>query len=162
VEGTLERQIAFEQFYRAERPALLRAVTFTLDDRDLAADVTDEALARAYERWHEVAVMANPIGWTYRVAINLASNRRRRKNLEARRPLPVDVAPIGIDGVADPAIARALTRLPLDQRAVVVLRFHLDWSVEQVADALDLAPGTVKSRLHRALQKLERLLEERA
>jgi RNA polymerase sigma-70 factor (ECF subfamily) len=137
---------------------VLRAVTFTLDERDLAVDVTDEAFARAYERWSDVATMANPVGWTYRVAVNLAHNRMRRRLLERRRPL-VEVGPTDVDGFADPAIARALTKLPLEQRAVVVLRFHLDWSVEQVAEALDIAPGTVKSRLSRALQRLETLLE---
>ena len=162
MERQRERNLAFDRFYQAERAGLLRTVTFTLDDRDLAADVTDEAFARAYERWDDVGAMTNSVGWVYRVAVNLARNRQWRRFLEKRRPLPADVEPVGIDGVADPAIARALTQLPLDQRSVVVLRFHLDWSVEQVATALDIAPGTVKSRLHRALQRLEQLLEERS
>jgi RNA polymerase sigma-70 factor (ECF subfamily) len=160
-ERPVERNLAFDRFYEAERSGLLRTVAFTLDDRDLAAEVTDEALARAFEKWTEVGSMANPVGWTYRVAVNLARNRQRRRLLERRRPVPIDVGPTGIETFADPALARALARLPLDQRAVVVLRFHLDWSVEQVATALDIAPGTVKSRLHRALRRLEHLLEER-
>jgi RNA polymerase sigma factor (sigma-70 family) len=161
MEAAVERRIAFEEFYRAQRPGLLRAVSFTIDDRDTATEVTDEALTRAYERWPTVATMANPTGWTYRVAINLAHNRRRRKLLEQRRALPADTPPPGIDGVADPALARAIATLPLDQRAVVVLRYHLDWSIDHVADALDIPTGTVKSRLHRALQRLEQQLGER-
>lgn len=161
MEATLERAVRFEDYYRAHRADLLRAVVFTLDDRDLAVEVTDEALARAYERWADVSTMANPTGWTYRVAINLARNRMRRLSLERSKPPPA-VQAIGFDGYADPGIARALTRLPVDQRSVVVLRFHLDWSVEDVAEALDIATGTVKSRLHRALRTLAKLLEEPA
>ena len=52
-------------------------------------------------------------------------------------------------------LERALRALPLDQRAVVVLRYYLDWSQEDVAAALDIPVGTVKSRIHRALKKLE-------
>ncbi len=62
-------------------------------------------------------------------------------------------------GVADPAVGRALASLPPDQRAVVVLRFHLDWSVDAIAEALGCKQGTVKSRLHRGLQRLEQMLE---
>ena len=150
----------FEEFYDAARPRLLRAVGFTIDDRDLSVEVVDEALSRAYARWAMVARMANPDGWVYRVAMNLARNRFRRVRLERRRPLPVERTADDLQGWSDPAIAAALGQLPVEQRAVVVLRFHLDWSVDAIAVALDVPPGTVKSRLHRALERLESLLEE--
>ena len=158
----MERGKRFEDFYQAERATVLRAVSFALGDVDLGADATDEALARAYERWAEVAEMGNPAGWVYRVAVNLGYNRTRRKALERRRPVGIDRDRADCDRVADPAIARALAALPLDQREVVVLRFHLDWTVDDIAEALDCPSGTVKSRLHRALQRLEKLLEEQA
>jgi DNA-directed RNA polymerase specialized sigma24 family protein len=60
--------------------------------------------------------------------------------------------------VSDPAVATALRRLDVKLRAVVVCRLLLDWSVEETADALRIKPGTVKSRLHRALTVLERSL----
>ncbi len=56
---------------------------------------------------------------------------------------------------SDPRLAQALAALDPKHRSVVVLRYLLDWSVEQTAEALDIAPGTVKSRLHRALAQLE-------
>ena len=158
----MERGKRFEDFYQAERAPVLRAVAFALGDVDLGAEVTDEALARAYERWAEVAEMGNPAGWVYRVAVNLGYNRTRRQALERRRPVGIDRDRADCDRVADPAIARALAALPLDQREVVVLRFHLDWTVDDIAEALDRPSGTVKSRLHRALQRLEKLLEEQA
>jgi hypothetical protein len=52
----------FEDFYQAERATLLRAVAFALGDLDLGAEATDEAMARAYERWGDVGSMANPSG----------------------------------------------------------------------------------------------------
>ncbi|HET6954055.1 MAG TPA: sigma-70 family RNA polymerase sigma factor [Acidimicrobiales bacterium] len=153
------RDGGFEDFYRAERSTVLRAVVFTLDDADLGVEATDEAMARAYERWHEVEAMRNPSGWVFRVAVNFGRNRVRRKLLERRRPVPPDLDRPDIEGVGDPTVARALTRLPLEQRVVVVLRYHLDWSIEEIADGLDCPRGTVKSRLHRALHRLETMLE---
>ena len=155
----MERDSVFEDFYRAERSNVLRAVVFALDDADLGVEATDEAMARAYERWDEVGGMRNPTGWVFRVAVNVGRNRVRRKLLERRKPVPPDPDRPDIEGVADPAIARALARLPLDQRMVVVLRFHLDWSIDEIAEAVECAAGTVKSRLHRALHRLEKMLE---
>ncbi len=86
--ATLDTCSAFEDFYRAERQAIVRAVTSTLNDRDLATESADEAFARAYERWPEVAQMDNPSGWVYRVAVNLGRNRLKRLDLERRRPPP--------------------------------------------------------------------------
>ncbi len=58
--------------------------------------------------------------------------------------------------VADPdiRILPALRRLSPDHRAVVVAKYYLDWSEQQIADGLDIRPGTVKSRLSRALERL--------
>jgi RNA polymerase sigma-70 factor, ECF subfamily len=159
MEAMVERGGGFEDFYQAERSTVMRAVGFALGDVDLGAEATDEALARAYERWADVGEMGNPAGWVYRVAVNIGRNRTRRRLLERRRPVPPDRERADIEGVADPAIARALAALPLDQREVVVLRFHLDWPVDEIATALGCPTGTVKSRLHRGLRRLEKALE---
>ena len=153
------REVTFDGFFVETRPRLIRALRFTVGHDDLATEVVDEAMARAYDRWTEVSSMANPSGWVYRVALNLARNRARRLALERRRPLRPRLVHDD-EAVADPALARALASLPADQRAVLVLRFYLDWSVEEVAGALGVAPGTVKSRVHRGLRRLETMLEE--
>jgi RNA polymerase sigma factor (sigma-70 family) len=158
-EATVERESVFEDFYRAERATILRAVVYALEDADLGAEAADEAWARAYERWGDVGAMANPAGWVFRVAVNHGRNRHRRRLLERRTPPPPDRDRPDVGAVADPALARALARLPLDQRTVIVLRFHLDWSIDTIAESLGCAPGTVKSRLHRGLQRLESMLE---
>jgi RNA polymerase sigma-70 factor, ECF subfamily len=155
----MERGLTFDGFFVDARPRLINALRFTVGDDDIAVDVVDEAMARAYDRWSDVAAMANPSGWVYRVALNLARNRFRRLRLERRRPPTVRL--VHDDVVSDPGLARALEQLPADQRSVLLLRFYLDWSVDEVATALGLAPGTVKSRVHRGLRRLESMLEER-
>lgn len=149
----------FTGFYPAAHDEVYRSLALTLRDGDLAADATHEALARAWERWDEVSTYANPRGWVYRVALNWARSTLRRgarELLAARTPSRdrVEMPP-----PADPAVERALRGLPIAQRAVVVLRLYCDWSVEDVAAALEVPPGTVKSRLARGLGRLRERLE---
>jgi DNA-directed RNA polymerase specialized sigma24 family protein len=151
--------LGFETFYRSEREPLYRALALTLSDAELAREAVDEAMVRAYQRWGHLRTYDNPAGWVYRVGLNWAVSWTRR----ARRALPVPMVPddIGVAAAvpADAALAAAVAALGKDQRAVIVLRFHLDWSVDQIAAALRLPAGTVKSRLHRALATLRMDLE---
>ena len=151
--GTLAPR-EFEDFYRARREQVFRGLALTLRDRDLAADATDEAMARAYQHWRTVSSYNNPEGWTYRVGLNWARSRMRKTKREVRG-FRLDATPAPEVKPADPNLAAALEHLPLQQRAVVVLRFYYDWSTEQVAKALGVPNGTVKSRLSRALERLE-------
>ncbi|NNL68863.1 MAG: sigma-70 family RNA polymerase sigma factor [Acidimicrobiia bacterium] len=148
----------FEDFYRARREQVFRGLALTLRDRDLAADAADEAMARAYQRWRTVSKYANPEGWAYRVGLNWARSRLRRRTREVRG-FRLEDRPGAEMIPADPSLAAALVELPLQQRSVVVLRFYFDWSTEQVATALGVPTGTVKSRLSRALERLESTVE---
>src|SRR5262249_28144661 len=122
----------------------------------LAGDATDEAMARAFARWSKIRDYDNPGGWVYHVGLNWARSVHRR----AARRLPFRARNEVVQPpVADPAIARALADLDVPLRAVVVCRLLLDWSVDDTAHALGIKPGTVKSRLHRALSLLESSLE---
>lgn len=146
---------SFDSFYRRERGPLFRALALTLGDADLAADAVDEAMARAYQRWGTVSRYDNAAGWVYRVALNWAiSSLRRRRRLV---PSSADGS-VGAPQHPDPALVQAVRSLPVAQRSVVVLRFHLDWSLEQISVALGIPVGTVKSRLHRALTSLRETL----
>jgi RNA polymerase sigma factor (sigma-70 family) len=142
---------SFDAFYRRERTPLFRALALTLGETDLAADAVDEAMARAYQRWGTVSRYGNAAGWVYRVALNWAIShlRRRRRQLPAATQASVDEPQL-----PDPVLAEAVRSLPIAQRSVVVLRFHLDWSLDEIALALGVPAGTVKSRLSRALQTL--------
>lgn len=146
----------FEAFYLDRRDDLCRTLAVSLRDVELARDATDEAMVRAFARWRRVKGMGNPSGWVYRVAFNWATDQLRKANntrdetvsLEAGLPTP------------RPDLAVALDALPVDQRAVIVLRVVHDWSEEDVAYALDIPVGTVKSRLSRGLEKLRNEVDD--
>ena len=147
----------FSEFYRAHWRGVARGLALTLGNADLASEATDEAMARAYPRWATIRSYDNPAGWVYRVGLNWARSYHRR----VTRLIPfAHHATVDLDPVADPAIRDALLRLDIKQRSVVVCRLLLDWSVDETAAALEISPGTVKSRLHRALQILESTLAD--
>ena len=145
---------SFSRFYAASRAELCAAVTMTLGDHQLAIDAVDEALARAAERWEQVAEMDRPAGWTYRVAINWATSWRRKWS--QRPTLPIEVLDRAHrDDLGDVMMLEQLAQLPLAQRQMLVLRYVLGYSVPQTAEALGVAEGTVKSGVHRARQQLQ-------
>lgn len=149
----------FRGFFAEHHRPVATALAMTLRDDELASDATAEAMARAYQRWDEVGAYANPAGWVYRVGLNWATSWRRKLTREVMRSDPPDpVAPQGTE--TDPELDAALAALSVEHRSVVVLRYLLDWSELHTAEALDIAPGTVKSRLSRALDHLAVVLED--
>ena len=147
----------FEVFYRRNHAGVCRALALTLNDLELAHDAAAEAMTRAYQRWNTVGKYQNPAGWVYRVGLNWARSRLRKL---LRRPL---LPPSNSQDIALEVVKRldaALAQLSVGQRAVVVLRYYLDWSERQIAEALNIAPGTVKSRLSRAQDRLADLVED--
>jgi RNA polymerase sigma-70 factor (ECF subfamily) len=147
----------FDTFFRDNHIQIVRALGLTLGDADLGRDAAAEGFARALQRWSKVAKYANPAGWVYRVGLNWALSRRRRSRRE-QLGVTIEGAAPSVPLRSDELI-RALRELSLDHRTVVVGRYYLDWSEAQLAAALDIAPGTVKSRLSRALAQLAELLE---
>lgn len=163
----MDADASFDEFYRRCSDEVRRSLTLTLGSAELAADATAEAMARAYARWATVGGYDRPAAWVHRVALNWATSRFRKQRRETLTdPTTVihggDARPGGrggrTDAPADHELARAIARLSVDHRAVVVLRFVHDWPEADIATALGIAPGTVKSRLHRALTQLAREL----
>lgn len=157
-EASLEtlRESSFEDFYRNQRPRLVRALALATGDRDLAAEAADEAMVRAFARWRRVRGYRNPAGWTYRVGLNWARSRHRKLKREAVG----EIADRAVhDAEPDVAMVAALARLPYPTRSVVVARYYLQMSQEEIASALDIPLGTVKSRIGRGLDELRTALE---
>ena len=150
----------FQEFYEQHRLLIARAVGLTVGDPHLGVDATTDAMVAAYQRWGRVRRYGNPAGWVYRVAVNRARGWQRTARRRRTDPSPIPDRAVVDPEVGDPTIGEALAELTIDQRAVVVLRLYLDWSTDQVAAALDVAPGTVKSRLARALVQLHARLPE--
>ncbi len=151
--------VRFDDFYRSRRNHLARALAITLQNDDLGNEAADEAMTRAYQRWRTVRGYANPMGWLYRVGLNWARTRMRRKKYESSVPIPERAFEDKREFA--PELEAALAEVSVDQRAVLVLRFYLDWDVDRVAQALEIPVGTVKSRQKRGLEAVERRLEVR-
>lgn len=148
----------FETFYRSEAAAMERAMILALGDVEFGRDATAEGFARALHRWTAVSGYDNPSGWVFRVGLNWASSRRRRRRRDDAHRAVVGPSVDRPDGLSGEVVA-ALRRLSPEHRTVVVARYVLDWSEADVAQALDIPPGTVKSRASRALDRLAELLE---
>jgi len=145
--------LTFEAVYRRDHEMLRRALSLGLGDTELANEAVDEAFTRAYARWSRVSQLDDPTAWLYRVASNWATSWLRKRRMRPVRPTE-ELETARYDVVEDPAVLAAIEALPSAQRAVIVLRFYLDWDIARIATALDVPPGTVKSRLHRALTRL--------
>ncbi len=152
----VEPDRTFESFYRAEGEELFRALTVAIGDADLAREATDEGFVRAFQHWRKVSRYDNPAGWVYRVGLNWARSRLRKTRREV---VTHEVHDSSVSWSSDPALLDAIGQLPIEFRSVVVLRYLLQWSTAEVAEAMDLPPGTVKSRLSRALNQLRSALE---
>lgn len=149
----------FGTFFELHHAEMVRAMTLALGDPDVGRDAAAEGFVRALQRWSTVSGLSNPEGWVYRAGINWARSRWRKTRRE-RFGLWID-GEVPPTAPTDEALIRALRQLSVDHRTVVVGRYYLDWSEEQLATALDIAPGTVKSRLSRALTQLSELMEQR-
>lgn len=153
----------FDDFYRQHRDEIGRALVFVLGDQALAQEAVDEAMVKAYQKWHEIADTHNPAGWVFvvgkRWGLSWKRGRRRERKREehfaAQSSPPVD--PASADYID---LMQALDQLNSDQRTIVACRFSLGLSVEETAELLDIRPGTVKSRLSRSVQRLRELTEE--
>lgn len=144
----------FDVFYAACWDDVYRPLAVTLHDPHLAQEAVDEAMVRAYVRWRQVRTYRNQPGWVYRVGMNWAISQKRKTKRTIQGSEAVD-KPVSAP-LPDPDLQTALAHLEIDHRAVVVLRYLLDWSIEDVAETLQIPKGTVKSRLNRALTKLRK------
>ena len=134
-------------FTRAHR--LARRVT---GDDAQAEDIAAEALARAYARWSRVGRLPWRDGWVLKVTSNLAIDAVRRRSPEPAAP--VDAPEAGDALAVRMALVAALRALPRRQRESVVLRYLVGMSEEEVATALHVSRGSVKTHLHRGTEAL--------
>ena len=142
-------------FDAAFRPLFLRAMRLAyrmLGDAAAAEDVAADAMVIAYARWDRVRELPHRDAWTLRVAGNLALKAARAAS--RRRALEEPSATIDQDPVLRIALVEALRSLPRRQRDVVVLRYLAGLNEPEVAAALGLSLGTVKTHARRALASL--------
>jgi RNA polymerase sigma-70 factor, ECF subfamily len=153
-------QEALAALYSAHWRRAHRAAYLVVHDGAAAEDIAQEAFLAAIDAIDRFD-RRRPFGpWLHRIVVNRAIDWARRESLrrgvdepaiELAAPPPPE--PLGEDLMA------ALAQLPVDQRAVVVLRYLLDYTPGEVARMLELPRGTVNSRLRRALDRLGSLLD---
>ena len=148
-----EADARFSAFYRVERPAAVRLAAL-LTQRVAAEDVVQDAFVGLYPRFDR---LDNPAAYLRVAILNGCRQMHRRRAVELDR-MPRLVAP-GFDHPELPALADAVALLPYRQRAVLVLRYWLDLSEDDIAEALGCRPGTVKSLSSRALERLGKEVE---
>jgi RNA polymerase sigma-70 factor, ECF subfamily len=126
--------------------------------RDLADDVAQDAFLQGLAGLATFDQNQSLRPWLTRIAVNRTIDILRREARTA--PLGELVDDSGFESEGDPALLNALARLAPDRRAVVVLRYWLGYQMRDIAQILEVPPGTVASRLNRALSELRTYLEE--
>lgn len=153
------RETEFARFYEANIDSLTRTLAAALGDAQIGQEAAQEAMARACERWSKIGGYDNPTGWCYRVGMNWATSRwrkRRREVVTDRFPAPSSI--VQANFADHDRLLIALRELSVEHRSVIVLRLVEDWSIAETAEALGIAEGTVQSRYSRALTRLRALL----
>lgn len=147
----------FGEYVAARWPRLVRAAVLLGCTPHEAEDVVQTALTRCLVKWSKVQRADDRDAYVHRILVNTFIDSRRRM---WRRELPTEQLPEGelpdtatttVDAVG---LDRALAALGRDQRVAIVLRYYLDLTEAQMASVLGVAPGTVKSRVSRALTAL--------
>lgn len=160
-DSTTEAQALYTRFFERESRALLRLAYLLLGDVGDAEDVVQEVLEELYRRWgglRQDTVMAYA-----RTAVVNRSHSLQRRRAVARRFAPrlVHVDEVLPLGVKDRWLWDLVQSLPRRQREVVVLRYWCDLSEAEIARALGISSGTVKSSAHRANTQLTAVLGQR-
>jgi RNA polymerase sigma-70 factor (sigma-E family) len=151
----------FSEYFAARIHALRNTAHLLCGDWHRAEDITQQAMLRLYVAWPRLARRDALDAYARRVVVRtfLAENRGSRWRREQLTDAPPDTAarPHG-DSAERLLLTRALAGVPPKQRAVLVLRYWNDLSVEEVATTLRCSPGTVKSQAARGLATLRQRL----
>ena len=158
-----DRAAQFAAFVDSVGPYLLHTAELLCGDQARAKDLVQATFERTYRSWSK-ACDGDPRAYARRILVNLRIDgwrRTRRELLSAPGDLPDTATPDHAAAVvARNSVVRALARLPVAQRRVVVLRHLLDLTEPEVASELGISVGTVKSHNARALARLRVILSE--
>ena len=152
----------YAEFAAARAGHLYRsACLLTAGDTHLAEDLVQESLGRIYVRWSRISVVGNPAAYAQTVLVRVfLTHQRRRSSRERATDVLPEVAAAGVDTPLRLTLLDALARLPAKDRAVVVLRYWEDRSIEETAGVLNASAAAVRTRCTRALKQLRGLLGE--
>lgn len=146
---------SFEGFFAAHRSRLFGALVVMTDNRAEAEEILQDAFLTVWERWARVAEMDDPVGFLYRVAMNLFRKRLRRAAVAVRKAvhlLPVQDELAGVE-TRDEAV-RLLARLTPRERAAIVVTAYLGFSSEEAGELLGIRATTIRVLTNRARASL--------
>ncbi|MFL7867455.1 MAG: RNA polymerase sigma factor [Anaerolineales bacterium] len=159
-------QTAWEALMSAHQEPVFRLAYLLLGDPDEAEDIAQETFLRAYKALDGFDTERPLRPWLLRIASNLAHNRHRSigRYLGAltrfARQDPDRIKPTTIQPEDNSqALWQAVRKMAKPFQEVIYLRYFLDMSESEMVDTLEVPAGTVKSRLHRALSKLRKIIE---
>ena len=163
---------AFGQLVLKYQDRLFNTMMHVVRSREEAEDVVQEAFVQAFVKLDTFRRTSAFYTWLYRIAFNMAVSRIRRRRPEVSVDQTRELT--GIEPVDDGAppterieqeeaagqVHAALAELSEEHRAILVLREMEGFCYESIAEVLDIAPGTVRSRLHRARLRLREQLKD--
>lgn len=154
----------FADVFAAHHAEALRLAYLLTGDRHRAEDIVSEAFVKVFRRWGAVGI-EQPRAYIRRAVVNESNSRFRRLALERREAAKQSADDRGVrtadEQLADQDLVfAALRRLPERQRTALVLRFYQDLSERDIAEAMDVSQGTVKSSISRGLDRLRAELGE--
>lgn len=163
--GSIE---AWEHLVQAHQQPVFRLAYLLLGDADDAEDIAQETFIRAYNALSRFNPDRPLRPWLMRIATNLCHNWRRSAgrylaalhNLLQKDLLSGSTSPAAVQTPEVTELWNAVRRLKIEDQQVIYLRYFLDCSEAETAQALNVAAGTVKSRTHRALTRLRSVLEK--
>lgn len=160
---------AFAVLVARHHAALVNYLAHTTGSRARAEEIAQDAFIRAFQAADRYDEQGRFSGWLFRIGTNLARTDARRRSrwrdrVDRVRSFFSNVDPhLPDDAVRSQqeqrAVRQALSRLPKLYREAIVLREIEGWTYEAIAETLDIAVGTAKSRVHRAKSMLQRDLE---
>jgi RNA polymerase sigma-70 factor (sigma-E family) len=152
--------VTFQELLAAELESLSRFARVLTGDREQAHDILFDVLEKAQRGWPRIAELEQPAAYLRKMVLNQYVDERRRWSNRMIRPtrsgmLPETAAPDGQRRVDDRTeLGALLVTLPRQQRAAVVLRYYLDLSDSDIADALGCSQGAARAHISRGLGRL--------
>ena len=142
----------FERFCRETYEPMVRLAFLLTSSVETAEDLVQDVLARTQPRWSKIA---EPGAYVRRAVVNACNSHHRRRFRErAHPPRQPEPAELNADELFD-----VLGELPPRMRSALVLRYYQDLPENEIAELLGCAPGTVRSLVHRGLQRLRLVIE---
>ena len=148
----------FAEFANAYAERLRNTAFMLCHDWHLAQDLTQTALTKLFLSWRRAAQAENLVAYAQKILLRVYLDHRRRRSSSETVPGVLHEPAYRHNPELRLTMLDALGRLPARDRAIVILRYFEDYSVDQVADVLEIPASVVKSQTRRSLAKLRELL----